>query len=86
MLHPDQSLSKPSRYDWNSFRSAPSNLGAANSNSLLVLGGGIEVPYSTVHLIVGARWLHVSNNGREGNSRKPDIQSLGGFVGVGWRF
>jgi hypothetical protein len=55
-------------------------------NYLVVLGGGIEVPWSTLHFSAGARWLHVSNGGREGSSRNPDIQSLGGFVGVGWRF
>jgi hypothetical protein len=55
-------------------------------NYLLVLGGGIEVPWSSLHVTAGARWLHVSNNGRGGRARNPDIQSLGGFVGVGWRF
>lgn len=55
-------------------------------NYLLVAGGGVEVPWSTLHVTAGARWLHVSNGGREGNARNPDIQTLGGFVGVGWRF
>ena len=33
------------------------------------------------------RWrgrLHLSNNGREGRQRNPDIQSLGAVVAVGW--
>jgi len=53
-------------------------------NYLAVLGGGIEVPIGGIQLALGARWLHVSNNGREGRQRNPDIQSLGAVVGVGW--
>jgi hypothetical protein len=55
-------------------------------NYLLIIGGGIEVPWSTLHFTAGARWLHVSNGGREGRLRNPDLQSLGAFGGVGWRF
>jgi hypothetical protein len=35
-----------------------------------------------VHGIVGFRWLHLSNNGREGDDRNPDIQALGGYAAV----
>jgi hypothetical protein len=55
-------------------------------NYLLIVGGGIEVPWSTLHFTGGVRWLHVSNGGRVGRLRNPDLQSLGAFAGVGWRF
>jgi Lipid A 3-O-deacylase (PagL) len=55
-------------------------------NYVLLAGAGVEVPLSQMHLAVGARWLHFSNNGREGRARNPDIQSLGAFAGVGWRW
>lgn len=34
------------------------------------------------HAIVGFRWLHLSNNGREGRDRNPDIQAIGGYGAV----
>src|SRR5688572_30550087 len=34
-------------------------------NYLALLGGGIEVPIRGIQLTAGARWLHVSNNGRD---------------------
>jgi hypothetical protein len=55
-------------------------------NYVLSAGAGIEIPFTRVHLMAAGRWLHLSNNGREGRARNPDIQSLGAFVGVGWRF
>jgi hypothetical protein len=54
------------------------------SNYLLVLGGGSAVSAGNTTLEFGGRWLHVSNNGREGNHRNPDIQSLGLVVAVVW--
>ena len=54
-------------------------------NYLATLGGGVEIPVRGIELAVGARWLHVSNNGREGRARNPDIQSIGVLVGVGWK-
>jgi hypothetical protein len=53
-------------------------------NYLAAIGGGIEVPLRRMRLAVTGRWLHASNNGREGRHRNPDIQSLGLIVGVGW--
>jgi hypothetical protein len=32
--------------------------------------------------VIGARWLHLSNASREGRSRNPDIEALGGYAGV----
>jgi Lipid A 3-O-deacylase (PagL). len=55
------------------------------SNYLIVSGGGIELPAGAVSLELGARWFHVSNNGREGAHHNPDIQSLGIVVAIGWR-
>lgn len=37
-------------------------------------------------VIVGFRWLHLSNSGREGRDRNPDIEALGAFVGVSVAF
>jgi hypothetical protein len=54
-------------------------------NYLAVVGGGIEFPVRGIQMGVSARWLHVSNNGREGRHRNPDIQTLGAVVGVGWK-
>jgi hypothetical protein len=34
------------------------------------------------YLLGGLRWLHLSNKGRFGRDRNPDIQALGGYVGV----
>jgi Lipid A 3-O-deacylase (PagL) len=56
------------------------------SNYLLLLGGGAEVPVAGAHLTAGVRWLHLSNGGREGRVQNPDIQSLGGFAGLAWKF
>jgi len=54
------------------------------SNYLIISGGGIAIPAGNVSLELGARWFHVSNNGREGASHNPDIQSLGMVIAIGW--
>jgi hypothetical protein len=54
-------------------------------NYLAVVGAGIEFPLRGIQMAVSARWLHISNNGREGRHRNPDIQTLGAVVGVGWK-
>jgi hypothetical protein len=46
-------------------------------NYLLVAGGGVRLPLGRTSVDIGARWLHISNNGREGRDHNPDIQSLG---------
>lgn len=53
-------------------------------NYLAVIGSGIETQLRSVVLTVTGRWLHASNNGREGRGRNPDIQALGVVIGVGW--
>ena len=63
----------------------PVPVGGTTFNYLAVIGGGIDIPLRAARLCVGARWVHVSNNGREGRDRNPDIQSIGAVVGVGWK-
>jgi hypothetical protein len=53
-------------------------------NYLALIGGGVERRVGGVWLSVTGRWLHASNNGREGRHLNPDIQSLGALVSVGW--
>jgi hypothetical protein len=55
-------------------------------NYVLMAAGGVEVPFKRAHLAAGVRWLHLSNNGREGRARNPDIQSLGAIAGIGWHW
>jgi hypothetical protein len=53
-------------------------------NYLLASGAGVELPFGPFSFDVGIRWLHVSNNGREGRHINPDIQSLGPVLAIGW--
>lgn len=53
-------------------------------NYLAVIGAGVERRSGKMTLSVTGRWLHASNNGREGRHLNPDIQSLGALVSVGW--
>ncbi len=39
-----------------------------------------------LHLLVGLRWIHVSNNGLAGSSRNPDIEAIGPQVGFSIAF
>ena len=56
-------------------------------NYLIVGGGGfLRRIGSQVHAVAGARWWHLSNNSREGRSRNPDIEGLGGYAGVAIAF
>jgi hypothetical protein len=41
---------------------------------------------SRSHLVTGFRWLHISNSGREGRSRNPDIEALGAYGGLSLAF
>jgi hypothetical protein len=34
------------------------------------------------HALAGFRFVHLSNAGREGRSRNPDIEALGGYAGI----
>jgi hypothetical protein len=56
-------------------------------NYLIVGGGGLLHRIGPqVHAVAGARWWHLSNNSREGRSRNPDIEALGGYAGVAIAF
>ena len=54
-------------------------------NYLATIGAGLEMPLHRTVISVTGRWLHASNNGREGSHRNPDIQALGAAIGVGWQ-
>jgi hypothetical protein len=60
--------------------------GGTAFNYLAIIGAGVEVPLRAVVVSVTGRWLHASNNGREGRHNNPDIQSLGAVVSVGWEY
>lgn len=53
------------------------------SNYLIVSSGGIELPAGRISLELAARLLHISNNGRHGAHRNPDIESLGIVIAIG---
>ena len=55
-------------------------------NYLAVIGTGVEVPFRAVVVSVTGRWLHASNNGREGRHRNPDTQAIGAVVSVGLEY
>jgi hypothetical protein len=55
-------------------------------NYLAAIGAGVDVPLRPAVVTVTGRWLHASNNGREGRHRNPDLQSLGLVVSVGWEY
>ena len=53
-------------------------------NLVFQTGAGLAHPLtSRIDLVGGLRWLHLSNNSLDGNSRNPDIQALGLYLG--WR-
>lgn len=62
----------------------PVPVGGTQFNYLAVIGAGIERPVGATMVGVTGRWVHASNNGREGRHLNPDIQSLGVLVSVGW--
>jgi hypothetical protein len=57
--------------------------GGTRFNYLVIGGAGITRHMTgRVHLVAGGRWLHISNASLAGRHRNPDIESLGGYVGV----
>jgi hypothetical protein len=57
--------------------------GGTRFNFLLQAGAGALVRAGDrSRVLLGFRWFHLSNNGRQGRDRNPDIQALGGYVGV----
>jgi len=52
-------------------------------NYLLLAGSGVSRRLTRqCHALAAFRWLHISNNGREGRGRNPDIEALGGYGGL----
>jgi hypothetical protein len=52
-------------------------------NYLALGGAGATLRVSpAVHLIGSIRWIHVSNGGRAGRSRNPDIEAVGPQLGL----
>ncbi len=68
-------------HSWATVETPP---GATASNYLATAGGGFEIPLKPALLELGARWFHISNNGREGRHRNPDIQAIGLVLAIGW--
>ena len=57
------------------------------ANFLALAGGGVQMPVTgRLSLDASARWLHLSNNGREGRDKNPDIQALGAVIAIGWAY
>jgi hypothetical protein len=52
-------------------------------NYLALGGGGVTRRLAArSRLVAGFRWVHLSNAGREGRARNPDIESLGPYAGI----
>jgi hypothetical protein len=52
-------------------------------NFLALGGGGITARLRNgVHGFAGVEWLHISNAGREGDDRNPDIEAIGPKLGL----
>jgi hypothetical protein len=61
--------------------------GGTRFNYLALAGLGVSRRVARhTSATVGFRWMHVSNNGREGHDRNPDIQGLGGVGAVSVAF
>jgi Lipid A 3-O-deacylase (PagL) len=65
---------------------APVPQRGTRSNYVIVAGGGLMVAAGRGWVQVGARWLHLSNAGRVGKNRNPDVQAIGLTLGVVWPF
>jgi hypothetical protein len=56
-------------------------------NYLALIGAGVARHLGRrTQAVVGFRWLHLSNAGREGLDHNPDIQALGPYAGIGYSF
>lgn len=52
-------------------------------NYLFEGGGGVQWRLGTnSHFVLGATFLHISNNGREGRGRNPDVEALGPHAAI----
>ncbi len=64
---------------WSDTRTPPRGT-AFNYLALAGTGALVRVGRQS-QAIIGFRWLHLSNNGREGRGKNPDIEALGGYAG-----
>jgi hypothetical protein len=65
--------------------SAPTPRRGSWFNYVAQAGIGVSHPLTRrTHIVGGFRWLHLSNAGTFGNDRNPDVEALGGFVGLSW--
>ncbi len=56
-------------------------------NYLFEGGGGVQRRLGrNTQLVLGATFLHISNNGREGRGRNPDIEAIGPHVAIAVTF
>jgi hypothetical protein len=56
-------------------------------NFLAQAGAGVQLPLNgRLSVDLAGRWVHISNNGREGRQRNPDIQALGAVIAIGWSY
>src|SRR5690606_15086976 len=56
-------------------------------NYLFEGGGGVQRRLGpNTQLVLGATFLHISNNGREGRGRNPDIEAIGPHVAISVTF
>jgi hypothetical protein len=70
-----------------SHATAPVPVRGTGFNYLIVASAGTGIPIrESLALDLAARWFHVSNNGRAGRTRNPDIQALGMVVAVRWSY
>lgn len=53
---------------------------------ILASGGLLRRVGAQTHAVIAARWWHLSNNSREGRSRNPDIEGVGGYGGLAITF
>lgn len=65
--------------------SAPTPRRGSWFNYVAQAGVGLSRPLTRrTHVVGGFRWLHLSNAGTFGDDRNPDIEALGGFIGLSW--
>jgi hypothetical protein len=66
-----------------SYADTPVPFRGTRFNYLFQTGPGVtRLVSGRAHLAGGLRWLHLSNNSLAGRDRNPDIQALGGHLGV----
>lgn len=66
-----------------SWSNAPVPPNGTRFNFVTIAGTGITREVGPrAQVVAGFRWFHLSNGGREGSNRNPDIQAVGPYAGV----